>query len=57
MILSDGTGITNLSVFLPANYAIYWYKGIFLAAAPALANAKDTASIAFAPNFDFQNPH
>ena len=34
-----------------------WYKGIFFAAAPALANAKETANMAFAPNLFLHQPN
>mmetsp|Transcript_43805 Transcript_43805/g.69328 ORF Transcript_43805/g.69328 Transcript_43805/m.69328 type:complete len:205 (-) Transcript_43805:1323-1937(-) len=57
MTLKDGTGITNLSIGFPASLAMYWYRGISLAAAPARQTAMETARIAFAPSLDFEKPH
>merc|ERR1712100_233428 len=47
--LKLGTGITYLSVGLPASSAMYLYNGWDLEAAPARATAMETARIAFAP--------
>merc|ERR1719197_589987 len=57
MTLKLGTGITYLSVGLPASSAMYWYSGIDLAAAPARATAMETERIALAPRFDLLYPH
>mmetsp|Transcript_54085 Transcript_54085/g.136066 ORF Transcript_54085/g.136066 Transcript_54085/m.136066 type:complete len:207 (-) Transcript_54085:244-864(-) len=57
MTFMAGTGMTNLSVGLPARPAMYWYRGIFLAAAPARQMAIDTAKMAFAPSLDLDHPH
>lgn len=53
----EGTGVTNLVVFFPPNSAKYLYKGIFFSAAPALAKAKETARVAFAPKLDLLHPY
>lgn len=53
-----GTGVMNLSpLFLPAKSDKYLYKGTFFSAAPALANAKETAKIALAPSLPFFQPY
>mmetsp|Transcript_33191 Transcript_33191/g.99991 ORF Transcript_33191/g.99991 Transcript_33191/m.99991 type:complete len:436 (+) Transcript_33191:828-2135(+) len=57
MTLKEGTGITNLSVGLPASFAMYWYNGISLAAAPARHTAMETARMALAPSFALDQPH
>lgn len=55
--LREGTGVINLSVFLPPNLAKYLYKGKLDSAAPALAKAKDTAKVALAPKLDLHHPY
>ena len=57
MTLKDGTGMTNLSVGFPDSFATYWYSGISLAAAPARQTAMETARMALAPSFAFDQPH
>ena len=57
--LNAGTG--NIYFFVLREgfeiYLIYSYNLIFLWAAAALANAKETGKIAFAPSFDFDHPN
>merc|ERR1719161_1718853 len=38
-------------------FAMYSYSGICIEAAPARQTAMDTARMAFAPSFDFDQPH
>ena len=57
IMFSEGTGITNLSVRLPASSARYAYRATFFASAPARAKASETARIAFAPSFYLHQPH
>lgn len=58
MTFKQGTGVKNFSpLCLPEKSAKYLQRGIFLSAAPALAIARDTASIALAPIFPFCQPY
>mmetsp|Transcript_70220 Transcript_70220/g.146958 ORF Transcript_70220/g.146958 Transcript_70220/m.146958 type:complete len:236 (+) Transcript_70220:647-1354(+) len=56
MTFMAGTGITILSVGFPPSFAMYWYKGIPEAAAPARQTAIETAKMALAPNFCLHQP-
>ena len=57
MMFPVGTGMTRLSNgFLPS-FAMYWYRGIPLAAAPARQTVIETARITLALNLDLHQPH
>lgn len=55
--LNAGTGNKNYLEVRPVKFEMYWYKGTFYSAAPALDNARLTAKIELAPNLLLHHPH